>query len=177
MSKINLPNVRLSFPSLFATSSFGGEDTGKYEATFILDKEDHEDLIKKIQAGIKVVIKETLKGKSPGEDRLCLKDGDESEREELRGCYSIKASSKKRPMVIDRDKTPLTFEDERPYAGSYVNAIISLWGQSNSWGKRVNANLDGVQFCAHGEPFGAPGIEADAFDAFGSDDDDGDLPF
>jgi hypothetical protein len=172
MSRIKMSNVRLSFPNLFNTASFGGEDTGKYDGTFILDKDDNKKAIKEVQVAIKKLIKENLKGKNPGEDRICLKDGDETERDELQGAFSLKASTKKRPMVIDRDKTPITEDDGVIYAGCYVNAIVSLWTQNNAYGKRVNASLEGVQFHAHGEPFGAPGIEADAFDVFGEADDD-----
>ena len=170
--QLQISNVRLSFPNLFSTASFGGEDTGKYDATFILDKAENKGSIKEIQGAIKKLIKENLKGKNPGEDRICLKDGDETERDELQGAFSLKASTKKRPIVIDRDKTPLTEDDNKIYAGSFVNTIITLWTQNNAYGKRVNASLDGVQFCAHGDPFGAPGIDADAFDAFGVADDD-----
>ena len=45
MSKIKIPSARLSFPSLFNMASFGGESTGKYEATFILDKKEHAKVI------------------------------------------------------------------------------------------------------------------------------------
>jgi hypothetical protein len=169
--KIKMQNVRLSFPNLFQTASFGGEDLGKYDSTFLLDKKDHADTIKKIQAQIKSLTKEKFKGKALPEDRICLKDGDESVREEMAGMYSIKASTKKRPMVLDRDKTPLTEDDDKIYAGCRVNAIITLWPQDNQFGKRINASLDGVQFCAHDDPFGAPQIDADEFDAFGSADD------
>lgn len=170
--QIKMSNVRLSFPNLFQTASFGGEDTQKYDGTFILDKDDNKDSIKEVQTAIKKLIKENLKGKNPGEDRICLKDGDETERDELQGAYSLKASTKKRPVVIDRDKTPLTEDDGVIYAGCYVNAIVTLWTQNNAYGKRINASLDGVQFHSHGDPFGAPGIEADAFDVFGEADDD-----
>jgi hypothetical protein len=87
---------------------------------------------------------------------------------------SIKASNNKRPLVIDRDKTPLTEDDNKMYAGCYVNAIIDLWVQQNSWGKRINANLLGVQFLKDGEPFSdGANASADSFDAFGDDDVDG----
>ena len=56
--KIKMQNVRLSYPSLFQTASFKGEDTGKYGATFILDKENHKDIIKEIQAEIHKRIKD-----------------------------------------------------------------------------------------------------------------------
>lgn len=171
MSKINLKNVRLSFPSLFQQSVFGGESTGKYEATFILDKVEHAEVIKQIQKQIETLQKE-IKAPKLAAEKICLKDGDELERPEFEGKMTIKASTKKRPLVIDRDKTPLTEDDNRIYAGCYVNAILSLWGQNNNYGKRVNGQLDGVQFNQDGEPFGDSGVSVDAFDAFGDEDED-----
>ena len=171
MSKIKLGNVRLSFPSLFKMAVFGGESTGKFEATFVLDKEEHAETIEQLKKHIETLMKTELKGKIAA-DKICLKDGDDLGRPEFEGKYTIKASTKKRPLVIDRDKTPLAEEDGRPYAGCYVNAIISLWAQNNNYGKRINAQLDGVQFHADGEPFGDGGIDADAFDAFGDDEEE-----
>ena len=82
-------------------------------------------------------------------------------------------TNNKRPMVIDRDKSPLTEDDNKIYAGCYVNAVIELWFQNNGFGKRVNANLLGVQFLKDGEPFGDnAGASVDDFDAFGDDDDE-----
>lgn len=170
MSKIQLKAVRLSFPSLFQQATFSGESTGKYEATFVLDKKEHAKEIQLIQTQIDALMKETFKGKIPS-DKICLKDGDEAGRDEFSGKMTIKASTKKRPLVIDRDKTPITEDDNKVYAGCYVNAIVSLWAQANSYGKRINAQLDGVQFCRDGEPFGDSGISVDAFDAFGEEDD------
>lgn len=170
MSKLKLGNVRLSFPSLFRTGTFGGESTGKYEATFILDKVEHKDLIAQIKQQIESLCAES-KIKAPA-DKLCLRDGDESDRPEMAGKYSIKASTKKRPLVIDRNKSPIAEDDNVIYAGCYVNAIVSLWAQDNKWGKRINAQLDGVQFVRDGEPFGDGGVDSSAFDAFGDSDDD-----
>jgi hypothetical protein len=168
--KIKIPSARLSFPSLFNMASFGGESTGKFEATFILDKKEHAKQIEEIEGAIAKLQKE-LKVKLAS-DKLCLKDGDEMERPEYQGKMTIKASTKKRPMVINRDKTPITEDDNVVYAGCYVNAIITLWAQNNSYGKRVNAQLDGVQFVRDGEPFGDGGISADQFDGFDDGDDD-----
>ena len=96
-TKFKVANVRLSFPSLFQHAVFGDSPTGKYEATFIRDKTKHADVIEKIKTEISRLMKEELKGKIPP-DKICLKDGDESEREGYQGCYSIKASTKKRPF-------------------------------------------------------------------------------
>lgn len=167
--KIKLQNVRLSFPSLFQHAAFGGDTTGKYEATFVLDKKEHATVIAQIEAEILRLQKEEIKAKVSS-DKLCLKDGDESGRDEFAGKMTIKTSTKKRPLVIDRDKSPITEDDNKVYAGCYVNAIVSLWPQNNQWGKRVNAQLDGVQFARDGEPFGDGGVSVDEFDAFGDDD-------
>jgi hypothetical protein len=174
--QVKMPNVRISFPNLFQTSVFAGEDTGKYDATFILDKEDHKDLIKEIKVKMKGLADEKLKGKMPADDKLCLKDGDETERDEQQGCYVLKASTKKRPMVLDRDRAPVVESDNVIYPGAYVNSIVTLWAQDNAYGKRLNASLDGVMFCEHGEPFGPPPIAADEFDAF-EDASDENTPF
>ena len=171
MSKIKMQAVRLSFPSLFNTAKFGGEDTGKYEATFVLDKVEHAEVIAGIKAQIERLMKEELKCKVPS-DKLCLKDGDEMGRPEFEGKYTIKASTKKRPLVINRDKSPITESDNVIYAGCYVNAIVSLWAQDNKFGKRINAQLDGVQFCRDGEAFGDGAVSVNEFDAFGSESDD-----
>lgn len=172
MAKIKMQNVRLSFPSLFNTATFGSEDTGKFEATFILDKQKHKKEIDQINAQIQTLVKEKFKGKAIPDDKLCLKDGDEADRPEFEGAFTIKASTKRRPLIIDTDKAPLVEADGKPYAGCYVNAIVSLWAQDNQYGKRINAQLDGVQFAGDGEPFGEGGISEDAFDAFDAFDDD-----
>ncbi|MDX1486597.1 MAG: DUF2815 family protein [Acidiferrobacterales bacterium] len=165
MSKIKIASARLSFPSLFQMAEFNGESTGKYEATFVLDKVEHADLISDIKAKIDTMMKEAFKGKIPS-DKICLKDGDELGRPEFEGKMTIKASTKKRPLVINRDKSPITEDDNVIYAGCYVNGIVNLWAQSNSYGRRINASLDGVQFARDGEPFGTGGIDADEFDDF-----------
>lgn len=169
-TKIKLKNVRLSFPSLWTTSRFGGEDTGKYEATFILDKQEHVDEILAIKKEMQRLGAEAFKGKLPPDDKLCLKDGDGLDRPEFVGKMTIKAATKRRPLVIDRDKAPLTAEDSHPYAGCYVHGIVTLWAQDNQYGKRINASLEGLQFVRDGEPFGSGGIDADEFDGFGDDE-------
>jgi hypothetical protein len=170
--KISLPNARLSFPTLFSHGSFNGESTGKFEATFILDAEDNADAIKAINLEIARLIKDELKGAKLGDDRVCLKDGNDSDRDENKGKFTIKSSTKKRPMLIDRDKSPICEADNVLYAGCYVNAIVTLWAQNNGYGKRINAQLDGIQFVRDGEAFGDGGISASAFDDFDNVDAD-----
>lgn len=163
MSKIKLTNVRLSFPSIFKRAEFNGEQ-GKFEATFLLNKETQADQIEKLQAAIDKAIAEA-KIKVP-KDKICLKDGDEFEYSGYSGHMAFKASSNKRPTLIDRDKTPLVEEDGKLYAGCYCNAVIDIWVMNNNFGRRANGNLFGIQFYADGEAFGAGDIDVtDEFDS------------
>ena len=69
--KIKLPNVRLSFPSVFHKASFNGNET-KYEATFLLSKKDHAALIEEIKTAVAGKIKNDLKGAKLAPDKICL---------------------------------------------------------------------------------------------------------
>lgn len=175
--KHKLKNVRLSFASIFNRSQFNGEE-GKFEATFLLDKEAQQEAIKALEDDIKSRIETSFKGTKLKPENICLKDGDDFEYEGYAGNMSIKGSSNKRPIIVDRDKSPLVEDDGKPYSGCYVNAVVDLWTQNNAFGKRVNCNLLAVQFFKDGEAFGAAGGSAsvDDFDMFEEDEDD-DLAF
>jgi len=163
MATIKIQNARLSFPSLFKKASFDGSTDGKYEATFLFPQTDtktYDAIMKAIED-----VKTAKKTKVPG-DKIFIKDGDDVEYDGYAGMWAVKASNNKRPTTINRDKTPVTEDDEIFYAGCYVNAIIEPWVQNNNFGKRVNSNLLGVQFVKDGEPFGDGGtkVSEDDFD-------------
>jgi len=185
---IKLINVRLSFPALFKPRSFGNSDSGdntqgepKYSATFLMDKEKHSDLIEQIQDGIKALMDEKY---GEGKYKLkafksCLRDGVEKEDTEGYGedIMFVSARSAKRIPIVDRDLTPLSEEDGKPYAGCFVNASIRLWVQDNKWGKRVNAALRTVQFVKDGEAFGEkPADPEEEFKDLGEDEDGDETP-
>ena len=168
MATIKIPNARLSFPSLFEKAEFNGV-VGKYEATLLFPKTDTKTY-EAVKAAIDTCKKDN-KVKAPS-DKLFLKDGDEFEYDGYADHWVIKASNNKRPTVINRDKTPLVADDEVVYAGCVVNAIIEPWAQSNSYGKRINSNLLGIQFVKDGEPFGDGGKTASADDFDEIEDDE-----
>lgn len=174
MSNIMLKNVKLSFPKVFEHGSFGGESTGKYEATFLLPKSD-EATYKKVMAAI-----EEVKGKTKiPSDKLCIKDGDETDDEHAIGHWIIKTANKNRPTLLDRQRNPVTKEDNEInpmfFGGATVNASVSFWKQDNSYGKRVNGNLAGIQYVSgdiHTDGFSDTGTAtADEFDMFEEDED------
>lgn len=170
MSRILLNNVRLSFPSVFKKATFEGKET-KYEATLLIPKSDTETY-KKLKARIEKCMADAKIKKLPA-DKVCLKDGDDSEYDGYEGNWSLKAANNKRPNILDRDKSQLTEEDEKIYAGCRVNAVVDFWYQNNAYGKRINCNLYGIQFLAHDEPFGQGAVDVtDDFDNIENDDDE-----
>ena len=95
-------------------------------------------------------------------NKYCFQDGDsKSQYDGFEGHFGLGAKSTGRPLVIDRDKSPLTAADGRPYAGCYVNSSVEIWAQDNKWGKGIRASLRGVQFFKDGDAFagGAPASE------------------
>ncbi len=161
--RILLKNVRIAFPNLFEASTVAGEGEPRYGAAFILPQ-DHPQL-KDIRAKIMAVATEKWKDKVEAvvkglekTDKVALHDGDTKPAYDgFVGNLFISASAKvsARPTVINKDKTPLTDRDGVIYAGCYVNASIDFWAQDNAYGKRINAQLRGVQFARDGDAFSA----------------------
>jgi hypothetical protein len=88
---------------------------------------------------------------------------------------SCRSNESARPKVVDTNGSPLTQRDGRIYAGCYVVALVELWAQDNNFGKRINAQIRGVQFLRDGDAFsGAAPAGGDEFDdvSDGADADD-----
>lgn len=171
---VRLNNVRLSFPSLFREKKFAPTDAkGSYSATFLLDKATNAKEIAEAKRAIDLLVKEAFKGKHPGAQRVCLRDG--SEKSDTPGygedVMFISARTDKRPHVVNRDMSPLNEDDGKPYAGCYVNATVEVWPQDNQYGKRVNAKLRAVQFVKDGAEFGGGHVDINReFTAIADDD-------
>lgn len=177
MANIKLTNVKLSFPSVFEHGSFGGESTGKYEATFLIpkDTEEGKKAYEQLVAEAERLMKEN-KVKVP-KDRWALKDGDETDDEYAQGHWILKTANKNRPTLVDRKGHPVTKEDDEVnpmfFGGATVNAVVGLWLQNNSFGKRINGNLAGIQYVSGDiatDGFGDTGVVPP--DVFGAIDDD-----
>jgi len=176
--KIKLASVRIAFPKLFVPEQVNGEGKTKYGACFAIVPGSPN--AKALAAGIREVAKAKWGDKAPGifkvlteQERLCYQEKDKTNTDGevfdgFEGLHFLNTSSDARPLVIDRDKTPLTERDGRPYAGCYVMASIELWAQDNKHGKRINATLRGVQFDKDGDAFtGGRLATTDEFDDLG----------
>jgi hypothetical protein len=152
-----------------------------YSATLLLDRSNMNGLQKVIAAEEDRVAQAKWGAKAGAimteiraNNRAALKPG------ELKASYDgfpgndfISANNEVRPTVVDKTGAPLTERDGKVYAGCYVLAHIVLWAQDNKWGKRINANITGVQFVGEGDSFGAgpPPSQPDEFEPLDADDD------
>lgn len=173
--KVKLSNVRLAFPVLWEAKTVNGEGKPAFSASFLLDPADPQ--VKALNQAIEQVAKDKWGAKAEAilkqmraQDKVALHDGDlKANYDGFPGNLYVSARSATRPLVIDKDKSPLTEQDGKPYAGCFVNASIELWPQDNNYGKRVNASLRGVQFFRDGDAFAGGGAASeDEFDDISS---------
>lgn len=187
MAIIKLHGPRLSFPQLWEGKQVNGEGEFAYSANFLIP--DGSPMIKIADAAIMEAAKEKWKDKAASiveqlraTDKLCLHKGStKPDYDGYPGNYFV--SSRRlvkdgRPTVMAANgKTPLAQADGKPYSGCYVVAFLEVWAQNNSFGKRVNATLLGVQFLADGDAFssGAPPAKPEMFEDLSAGADAGDI--
>lgn len=179
--------ARLAFPALFVPrEAMEAGKPPKYEATAIFAPGSEAD--KAVQGAIQQAATEKWGVKAAGILEKLYADGrvayhkspktnDNGEvYDGFAGMHWLKAANETRPAVIDKDTSPLTQADGRPYSGCSVVMNVEIWAQDNSWGKRINAKLRWVQFRADGEAFagGAP-VSQDEFEAIADGATAGDL--
>lgn len=174
--RVTIHNVRLSFPHLFTPKQGPDGGKAKFSAAFLFDKKTDAAKIKEFQAAIAKVKADSVLAKitlAPG--NICLKDGSTKPEYYTPEVMFLNASNDRQPKVVDKNPSKaLTEKDDVIYGGCYVNAVVTLWVQNNSYGKRINASLDSVQFVKDGERFGPPPVDPE--ESFpnleGQDDDD-----
>lgn len=177
--KVVIKRGRLAFAQIWEPKSFNGAGEPRCSASIILDPVAQKGEVDKVVAAIQAVATEkwgakagdvlkTLKAKGD----ICLHPGEtKSEYDGFEGMVYVSAANKARPAVVDRDKSPLTQQDGRPYSGCYCDFSIDIWPQDNQYGKRVNAKLLAIRFYEDGPGFsgGTSYSESD----FEDDDDAG----
>lgn len=179
--EVTLKNVRLSFAHIFTAQvkeQDDGSKTKKFNCSFLIPEDTKQGKLN--IAAMEDAIEEA-KEKKWGDnipklksEKLCLRDGNNEDWDGYEGHMYVSASNTKRPAIIDRDKTPLSEEDGRPYSGCYVNAVVRVWAMDNKHGKRVNASLEAIQFVKDGDPFsGFTPVDVDSkFEDLGDDEDE-----
>ena len=166
MAKVQLRDVRLTFPNLFEPKAVNGQGEPKFSASFLFPRNHPQvgEIAKAVQEAATAKWGEkapAMLQQLKAADKLPVHDGDaKSDYDGYAGNLFINASNKVRPLVIDGNRAPLTAADGKPYSGCYVNAIVAIWAQDNQFGKRVNASLLGVQFVRDGERLAGGAVAA-----------------
>ena len=181
--RVVLKNVRLSFPKLFEATQFQqGQGKARYDASFLVVPGSDND--KAILAAIREECKTAFGAKADAKlkalqndsGKFCYQDGNTKEYEGYEDHFFLSSHRNEEqgpPKVVDKDKTPLTPADGKPYAGCYVNASVDIWAQSGQY-PGIRCTLIAVQFCADGDAFaGAPATDED-FEDLSDPDEDGD---
>jgi len=190
MADIVIKKVRGSFLDLFHPVEFKpGDGKPRWNATFLVEPGSEND--KKIEAEIDAVGKEAFKDKWPkvkasmvgNANKYCYLDGDLKEYDGYAGMKYLSThrpakmksgAANSRPAIIDRDKSQLTADDGKPYAGCYVNAKVSIWAQTGE-NPGIRGSFSVVQFDSEGDAFSAGAPSTDEFEALTDGADAADL--
>lgn len=152
----------------------GSEAEPKYSLVAILPKDTHEEARKLIVDAITQLLKDNKDAKV-AKDKRFIRDGDDAEKEEYEGAYTVSAAELRKPKCRDRAGELIELpEDIREMfkSGYWFNILIRPWFQDNDYGRRVNAGLVGVQFVKKDKTFGEGEIDdSDAWDTVDGDDD------
>lgn len=168
-TQITTGKVRFSYCSLFEPRAAVAGGQENYSVTLLIDKGDKFTL-DKIKAAIEEAKQNYLQKNSgkklPSGLKTTLHDGD-GERPnggdfgpECAGCYVMTVSSKNKPVLVDKNKTPIT-DPQDLYSGCYGRAIINFYVYDTNGNKGVSAGLNGVMKLHDGEPLSG-GVVTDA---------------
>lgn len=174
---VRISNVRFSYPHLDKPYKKEGDaGVAKYGLVALLPKDTHKAAKKLLEDVIADVMKEN-KIKALAADKKFLRDGDESDKEEHNGHWTVSAREERRPILKEMDAegelTLVEPEDAKEtfYGGCWGSILIRPWFQNNKHGKRVNAGLSAATKKADDDSFGEGRIsEEDVDEAFSDDD-------
>lgn len=197
---ILLEKVRISFPAIGHMKEDEGDDgnkTKKYKGVAMLPKKTHMEA-KALFMEIVAELKKVNDAKIPNE-YLCIKNGDDSERDEYQEHYVVSASESRRPVARDQKgklyldpknvkdgadtEAALNEIDEIFHGGVIVNILLRPWyfngkakGKTKTYPKRICAGLMAIQFHEDdGTSYGSGRIDdSGVFGGSDNDDDDDD---
>lgn len=181
-TQITTGRVRFSFPHLFQPYAANDGQEPKYSVTLLIDKKDSYT-VTKIRSAMEAAKADYIE-KNPGKrapQKNTLHDGDgvrdsgEPFGPECKGCYVVTVSTKRPPLLVYSDKTPITDEFDL-YAGCYGRAIINAFVYDTAGNKGLTFGLNGIMKLSDGEPLSGGVVKADDFDDDWQDA-GSDLPF
>ena len=125
-TKVITGSVKLNYVNVKEPRVNGLSLEPKYSLTILIPKES--STMDKIYEGIYNATKNGLElwgGQVPENLITCLKDGDETQREEYKGHVYINVTSKYRPQIVDKDLKILSHDEL--YNGCLARVSISFY--------------------------------------------------
>ena len=164
-SRVMVTNARLAFPTLEKPEQFQGQGKERYSSVLLIEpgSPSHEACLKAMRAAAaekwgEAKAEAAVKGLT-STGKVAMYDGDvkADSYDGFEGMIAISAHSQATapPVLLDGQKNQLPRNTGVIYPGCYVNASIEFWAQDNQFGKRINAQLRGVQFAKDGDSFSA----------------------
>lgn len=157
-TKLTTGKVRLSYAHVWKAKAIAEGQDPKYSCSILIPKSDKET-IAKIQSAIKQALEDgkhsKFGGKVPSNLKTPLRDGDEERGDDpvYKGHYFINASSKSKPIIVDRRKEPITDEND-VYSGCYARVSINFYAFNTSGNRGVACGLGNIQKLGDGEVLG-----------------------
>lgn len=160
--KVLTPKFRVSYPHLFEAHAFKDQEA-KYSLTMLFDRATD---LKELKRAVHNAIAEKYgpdKSDWP-ELRLPFRNGDKKKDQEgYEGKIFVRATSKKKPGVIDQKKNRIE-DEEGLYAGCYARATLIAFCYENSGNEGVSFALQNVQKVGDGKAFSGRKAAEDEFD-------------
>ena len=170
-TKVVTGAVKLNYVNIKEPKAINLSTEPKYGTTILIPKESNT--MDKIYEAIYNTTKNGLhiwNGKVPENLITCLKDGDETQREEYKGHVYINATSKYRPQIVDKDLKILS--PDELYNGCFARVSINFYpyNHKESGNCGISCELLNLQKLKDGERIIN---RASAVDDFSVDFDDG----
>lgn len=173
IDKVMTPKFRASFPCLITPRKrkSNGVEKGeaKYSITMLFPKSTDLTGLKALVHKARVSKWGEDKAKWPKELKMPFLDGDSekySSWEGYKGHWFVRASTKMKPGVIDRDKTEILTEDVL-YAGCYARATVNAFPYDQDGNRGVAFGIQNVQKLEDGTPFSGRTSAQEDFDVYG----------
>ena len=161
--RIYIKDVRCSYPHLDKPWSMDPAAEPKYSVTGLIPKTaDYRESVQALNKYLREWLAE--KKQTVPQNRMFLRDGDETGKPEMAGHWTVSASERDAPPLrgryIDRatGKPEIISPQDAAkifYGGCWISLMVEPWFQNHQvGGKRLNANLRAVQFLRNDTPFG-----------------------
>lgn len=187
---ITTPAVRISYPAIFQPRAVRAGQEAKYSVVLMFDKKNHEHMncLRMLYVQCQEAFQERWGAKPEqaprvplqGHDRSPIKDGDTArntqgiplveKNPEYAGHFVVRAANISRPKIVDRNLQDI-LDPQVIYGGCRCKVSINAYAFDTNGNKGVTFGLNGIQFWADDDAFGATRLSAEQmFDAAGAED-------